>query len=272
VAVAVSFALCLLGAAGARAAPPRIAATIDPQAPLFGDTATYVVVATVDPAVLERAVVTDVVTPFTRVAPVRVTRSVVDGEGRITVTETIACLSAPCIAGKRGAAIVLPHARVAAGGEVAESASVAVRLGSRVSAAEVSATDPSYRHPKGLPSKTLRFSPGAAVVVLVLLGVALLAAGGMALFAPLLRSRTQGRSAGAVDAQERAARLLRESAGRTQSDRRRAAALAARVVAEPSISGDAAVVAWSRPEPGPPDAVVLADRLESSRGGGRASG
>ena len=62
----------------------------------------------------------------------------------------------------------------------------------------------------------------------------------------------------------------RESAGRTQSDRRRAAALAARVVAEPSISRDAAVVAWSRPEPGPPDAVVLADRVESSRGRGRA--
>jgi len=259
-------ALCLALAAGADAAGPAITAQVTPASPLFGDTATYVVTATVDQAALESARIVDGVAPFTRVAPARVTRSVVGGAGRITVTETIACLSAPCVAGKRGAPIALPPARVAVGGSVAAAPRVAVTVGSRVTDAAVKAASPTFSRPASLPAPTYRVSPGAAEALLAVLGLGLVAVGAVVLTAPLRRRRAAQRRAVDADPRERAARLLRESVAREASDRRRAASLASRVVREPGLAGDAAAVAWSRPEPGAPEAVLLADRVESGSG------
>jgi hypothetical protein len=249
-------------AAAAQAAAPTVSATLTPANPLFGDTATYVVEATVDPAVLDAARIVDGVAPFTRVAPARVTRSVMDGVGHFTVTETIACLSAPCVAGKRGAAIELPPAQVAFAGSVAAAPRVQVHVGSRVSDAAVKAADPRFSRPTGLPRPSFRFSPGAAAALLALLGLALVAVGVLVLTAPLRRTRAASRGALPGDPRERAVRLLRESVGRDSRDRRRAASLASRVVGESDLADEAAAVAWARPEPRAPDAETLADRLE----------
>ena len=62
--------------------------------------------------------------------------------------------------------------------------------------------------------------------------------------------------------------LLRESATRDSEDRRRAASLASRVVRELELARSAAGIAWSRPDPGPPDATTLADRVEHADGRG----
>ena len=63
-----------------------------------------------------------------------------------------------------------------------------------------------------------------------------------------------------------ALRLLRESARRPAADRRRAADYVARAV--PRDRGDAAAeasrIAWSAPDPQPPEVVALADRVEGA--------
>jgi hypothetical protein len=259
-------AAALVAAPSAVAAQPTIDAHVDQAHPRFGDTFRYVVSATVDGSLLDRARVASDVVPFTRLGPTVERRSVTNGVGHITVTETIACLSAACLE-KRGGVVALPTARVAAGGEAAVARVVRVTVGSRVPAAAVKASDPSFRRPTVLPDPTYRVSPGAAAAVLAFLGVGLLGIGVVVLTAPLRRSRPVSRRVDDIDQRRRAVRLLRESAARDAGDRRRAASLASRVAGEPELARTAAGVAWSRPEPGPPDATTLADRVEHAAGG-----
>jgi hypothetical protein len=258
--------LALVAVPSAFAVAPTIDAEVDQANPRFGDSFGYVVTATVDGSLVGSARISNDVAPFTRLGPTVERRSVSDGVAHITVTEPIACLSGACLEGRRGG-VVLPQARVSAGGEVAVAPRVEVTLGSRVSSAAVKASEPVFRRPAGLPSLTYRVSPSSAATVLALLGIGLVAAGAIVLTAPLRRSRADRRRAIDIDQRERAVRLLRESATRDAEDRRRAASLASRVVGEPELARTAAGVAWSRPEPGPPEATRLADRVEHARGG-----
>ena len=259
-------ALALVAVPSAFAAAPTIDARVDQANPRFGDSFAYVVTATVDGSLVGSARISNDVAPFTRLGEAVERRSVSDGVGNITVTETIACLSAACLEGRRGG-VAFPPARVSAGGKVAVAPHVEVTVGSRVTSAAVKASEPVFRRPAGLPSPTYRVSPSAAAIVLALLGIGLLAAGASVLTAPLRRSRADRRQAIDIDQRERAVRFLRESATRNADDRRRAANLASRVVGEPELARTAAGVAWSRPEPGPPDATTLADRVEHAADG-----
>ena len=254
--------LLLVPAPAAFAAAPTIEARVHPAAPRFGDTFAYVVTAMVAAGDLDSARIVDAVAPFTRVSPAVESRSIVRGVGRLTVTESIACVSAACLPRANGAPVALPRARVIAGGEIAVAPRVKVAVGTRASAAAVKATNPAFRRPEGLPGPTFRFSPSPATVLLALLGVGLLVVGATVLTAPLRQSRAEQRRTEQVDPRDRAVRLLRESATRDAPDRRRAASLASRIVGEPDLARTAAGVAWSRPEPGPPDATTLADRVE----------
>ena len=138
-----------------------------------------------------------------------------------------------------------------------------VRVGTRVPAPEVSAAEPPFTRPHELPGVGYRVSPAAIEASLVAVGVVLLVAAALGIAVPVVRRRREtARAAGAADPVARAVRLLRESAGRDAPDRRRAAGLASRVVDRPDLSLDAATIAWSRPEPGPPDATSLAERVE----------
>ena len=258
-------AAAFVAAPSAVAAQPTIDASVDQAHPRFGDSFRYVVTATVDASIVNGARLASDVAPFTRIRPTVEKRSTTNGVGHVTVTQTIACLSAACLE-KRGGVIALPRARVSAGGEVATAPVVAVTVESRVGAVAVKAPDPSFRRPRALPGPTYRISPGIAAALLALLGVGLLA-GAAVLAAPLLRSRVDRRRVVDADQRRRAVRLLRESAARDAGDRRRAASLAARVVGEPELARTAAGIAWARPEPGPPDATTLADRVEQAAGG-----
>ena len=259
-------AAAFVAAPSAAAAQPTIDARVDQAHPRFGDSFRYAITATVDGSLVDGARVTSDVAPFTRIGPTVEKRSTTNGVGHVTVTETIACLSAACLE-KRGGVIALPRARVSAGGEVATAPVVPVTVESRVAAAAVKASDPSFRRPTALPDPTYRMSPGVAAALLALLGVGLRGGGAVVLAAPLLRSRVDRRRVADVDQRERAVRLLRESATRDAGDRRRAASLASRVVGEQELARTAAGVAWSRPEPGAPDATTLADRVEHAAGG-----
>lgn len=260
-------AVVLVAAPAAFAASPTIDARIAPASPRFGDTFAYVVTASVDASRLATARVVAEVAPFTRMGAAVESRSSTNGVGHITVTESLACLAAACLGRSIGAAVALPRARVSAGGQVATTPRVEVAVGSRVGATAVKATEPAFRRPEGLPSSTFRVSPTAATLLLGLLGLVLLALGAIVLSAPLRRVRGENRQAVDVDQRKRAARLLRASAARDSADRRRAASLASRVVGEPGLARAAAGVAWSRSEPGPPDATTLADRVEHAPSG-----
>jgi hypothetical protein len=260
--------LALLVPAGAEAAVPAttaaasISATAQPSSPLFGDTFAYVIRVTTPEATADAAQIASYVAPFTRLAPTRVTRAVSNGVATITVTETLACLAVRCLPPKLGGDVLLPAPRVTVSGASVTAKPVAVRVGSRVTAAEVKARKPAFSRPASLPAATTSFDPALAAAGLAVLGVALVVLGLAVLLAPLRRRRAGARVGAEVDPVERAARLLRESAGRDAPDRRRAAALASRVAGDQPLSADAAIVAWSRPEPAPPDAATLADRLE----------
>jgi hypothetical protein len=258
--------LAALGAAtatGAFAAPPSIIATADPASPLFADPFSYVVVVKTPAADAARVRIRDDVGPFARVAPTHTTRSVSKGVATTTVTETLACLTAACMSSSPdGRSVSLPPARAVLDGATTTAIPVIVRVGTRVPSSEVTARQPPFRRPRALPAAGYRVSPGTLEVALVVTGVLLLGVAVLGIAVPILRRRQKGRAATEADPVTRAVRLLRESAERDAADRRRAAGLAARVVDRPDLSLDAATVAWSRPEPAPPDATSLADRVE----------
>ena len=252
------------------AAPPTIDARVDQANPRFGDSFGYVVTATVDGSLVGGA---RIVQRRRTVHAARRRRSSGDrssnGVGHITVTETIACLSAACLEERRrsrrpaaapasrpgGEVAVAPRVEVTVGSRVSRSGREGVGAGrsggpaacrarptaSRPSVAATRARAPRRRPPRRRRGRAHRLRSADRV--------------------PIGAGRSTSTSA------ERAVRLLRESATRDAADRRRAASLASRVVGEPELARTAAGVAWSRPEPGPPDATTLADRVEHAAGG-----
>jgi hypothetical protein len=81
--------------------------------------------------------------------------------------------------------------------------------------------------------------------------------------------RVAGRApASQHDRLARALRLVRESAGRGGSDRRRALDLLAETLEERAAARveETTRLAWAAPEPAPEDAVALADEVESALG------
>jgi hypothetical protein len=117
-------------------------------------------------------------------------------------------------------------------------------------------------HPSGAPSR-------AAIVAFVLLAIVCVAAAALLLAPGVKRRRTTDSGDRLQSGLEHALRLLRESARRPVSDRRRAADYVARA-AETRGSGvavvDATRVAWSKHDPQPPEVTALADRVETTLG------
>ena len=137
-----------------------------------------------------------------------------DGVAHITVTETIACLSAACLEGA-GRGVALPRARVSAGGEVAvaprrRSAGRFARRAPRPSKASRAGRSGGPTSP---PSPTYRVSPSVAAAC---------SPSSASVSSPSARSCSRLRSGDRaptapgdrVDQRERAVRLLRESATR----------------------------------------------------------
>ena len=195
-------AAAFVAAPSAVAAQPTIDARVDQAHPRFGDSFRYVVTATVDGSLVNGARVASDVAPFTRIGPTVEKRSTTNGVGHVTVTETIACLSAACLE-KRGGVIALPQGTRLGGrrgchrpcrpgdGGVARGRSGGQGVGPVVPAA-----------PRACPAATYRISPGVAAAVLALLGVGLLA---------VRRDRARG-SAAPVAGRSRAASSTSTSA------------------------------------------------------------
>ena len=194
--------------------------------------------------------------PFAPLGPPRIERS-----GDVAVaTQRFACLGLECAPGARAVTVQLPPVRVDG---AAAGPGRSLRVVPRVPAEAVELSEPPFRRTTAPGSPSWRIDPGTAAALAVVAAVAL-ALGALLLIASELRRRRAPQLARA-DALTRALQLVRESAGRAADDRRRAAGLLARVLAERGakpLAETAAAVAWSPPQPPPAAADKLAHDVE----------
>jgi hypothetical protein len=259
--------VALVAAPASSGAAPVIRSSVSPATPAFGDPFTYTVTVSVPAARSESTTVATDVGLLTRVASAKTTRSVEHGIALVVVTERLACLAESCVDRASGRSIAIPSARVRVGAAEYRGAPVSVQIRTRVPDDAVRARKPAFLRPSGVSPVTARVDPGRLRGALVAAGCVLLVGGLGALTLPVFRRRAPRKPAGRADPLRRAIRLLRDSTGRNDADRRRAASHVGRLVGETTLAADAARVAWSRPEPGIDDVTDLADRAERTARG-----
>jgi hypothetical protein len=238
---------------------------VEPASVGVGDAFTYVVEVRVDTETLDARTVRVIADTgsFATIGPSRSSRS----SGRIRLVQTLACLDRACAPLDGAREIRLPAPRATASRASATAAPVSVRVAPRVPASAVDAPRAEYRRETALPAPTSFAAAGWAGGLAALVALALVLTA-VALILLELRPRPSGPEA-TQNRLARALRLLRESAGRSEPDRRRAAGLLARVLvdrgADP-LADEATRVAWSEHRPGPPDAETLAAHVEGTFG------
>jgi hypothetical protein len=255
--------------------PLAATATVDPPTALFGDRIT----ARADVVVDGRRVDPDTVrldadfAPFALAAPVRRTVTESGDATSIAYRYDLLCLTEACVPAKDSTRLQLPDAHVRARLHDGTASDVALAwpaldIARRVPAADFSTTrSPKWRARTDLPAATYRTDPIRLANALTLAAV-LLAALGLGLGVWELE-RNRRRRLRRVEARSLLAHtldLVRQSTARGADDRRKALALLARVLSrEPvdgRLAGDAARLAWSRPEPSPAGVEALADEVE----------
>jgi hypothetical protein len=142
----------------------------------------------------------------------------------------------------------------ACAGRTVSVGGVTVSVLARVTPKQVAAVKPAYRAPTAVPASS---GPGLASVLL-LLAAGLSAAVAAAL---VVAERRQRSDEAPVDRLRRALRLVRESAGRSPRDRRRALDLLAATLGEAPPAAHATRLAWARPEPEPDATLAVADEV-----------
>ena len=204
--------------------------------------------------------------PFAALGDQLVTRT----ERAIRVEQRLTCLDAGCVPHRGARAVALPPAyargRRRAGGRAQVAASpVTVSVVPRVPESALQAGRAPYRLETALPpasgaARRLAVGAGLAAALFVLFGLALAA------HATTRRRPRAAPMRPREDPLDRALRLLRESAARGASDRRRAADLVARVVrarGARSLADEATRVAWSPEPPESQTATSLAEQAEA---------
>ena len=133
---AAMLAVVLAGAPTGAAATPALTGTVVPGAPQFGDSFAYTVVLELPAATqdAERSLSAPVA-PFTSVAPSRVTRSSSEGTTRVSVVQTLACLTVDCVPQREARSVTLPAARARVEGVTLVADRVTVRVRPRVAPA-----------------------------------------------------------------------------------------------------------------------------------------
>ncbi len=201
--------------------------------------------------------------PFVAAAPPRRSRS--DGGKLVRIEQRLLCLDRACAPDRRSRVVSVPRVRVVSGGVRTLGAPAAVTLVPHVPEAAVKAARARYRadstvRAAGAPWRT-------TVAALVVLAIASLLAATLILTRRARRSAaTAAGGIGREGGLAYALRLLRESARRPAPDRRRAADYVARAVRHDrgDTAAEASRVAWSAPDPQPPEVVALADRVEGA--------
>ena len=244
--VCVMAVLAVAGEAAAAEQLPRIDAQA-PRSVRFADAFDYVVVATVPAATAATARLTADVGPFSVVESTPLQRTRRGDAVVLRLARRLACVQEGCVGNDRTARTVLP-------GPLLESASGAVRGRPTVVAVEGRVPPFSVRRPTpdafradtAVPPLDGR-SPTTAMTVLAAIALLSLVS---AVAAVVVATRRRRRAD--VDALARAVRLVRESAGRPEPDRRRAADLLARVAGtrdRGGLAAEARRIAWAPPDP-----------------------
>jgi hypothetical protein len=248
-------------------ATPTVRAEVEPAAVGVGDSLTYVVEARLDRHGLDAGsahIVADT-GPFVQVGPASTTRSTDGPFVVVRLEQRLACLDLACAPVDRRRAIRLPAARVIAaraGGALTATRAtpVAIVVDPRLSAAAVRSGSPPYRQQTALPAPTHNAGQMYSLLLVVSAALAFVAVS-LAVLALWPQAAGHAREAELP----RALRLLRESATRPPSDRRRAAGLVSRVVGAAgakSLADDAGHIAWSATSPEPARTDALAERAE----------
>jgi hypothetical protein len=249
--------MAVLAVAGEAAAAEQLP-RIDAQAPRsirFADDFDYVVVATVPAATAATARLTADVGPFSVMESTPLERTRRGDAVVLRLARRLTCVQEGCLGNDRTARAVIP-------GPLLESASGAVR--GRPTVVAVEGRVPPFSLPRPTPFPGPRpmrdpFRADTAVPPLdgrspttamtALAAVALLSlVSAVALVAVAIRQRRRAD----VDELARAVRLVRESAGRPEPDRRRAADLLARVAGardRDGLAAEARRTAWAPPDP-----------------------
>jgi hypothetical protein len=200
--------------------------------------------------------------PFVAAAPPRRSRS--DGGRLVRIEQRLLCLDRACEPDRRSRLVSLPRVRVVSGGAPTLGARVAVTVVPHVPEAAVKASRAQYR-----VDSTVR-APGApwrtTFAALMVLAIAALLAAALMLIRRARPAAAGVGSLGRPGGLAHALRLLRESARRPVPDRRRAADYVARAVSceRGDAAAEASRIAWSAPDPQPPEVVALADRVEGA--------
>ena len=258
-------------AGSAAGAPLRVVASLDPGAVLYGDPVTAEVEVDYEPQTVEPASI--------RVQPSFIPYVVSSAPvvqhvraGVVRFRYSLLCVTDGCLPTKGPRLLQLERVTVTglAGTRTVTAAASwpTLRISSRLAASDVSG-GVRFRNPATPPSPEYRVAPGplsagliAAAALCVLVGTAL---AGRELARLFPRSRTRR-----LSPLELAIAYVRDSARRSDSDRRRALELLAEAVGnqgEPAAAAAAAETAWSKPPPTPAGATELADRAAGLRRG-----
>lgn len=261
--------LALAPIAGAASAID-VRAVVDQRSVGFGDPFQYTVEARSSSDTLR--VIADA-GPFAVVAAPRTSRSRSGGTTVVRVEQTLVCLDRGCIPDAHPRTVLLPAARAISADGNAAAPAASITLVPRVPASAVAAARAVYRRQVDVPPPSTPISMGAAAALLAAAAVVLAALASLLAWRQVRRRRVglpiRGRFVGGLAL---ALRLLRESAGRSVPDRRRAADYAGRAAAArggSQLADDASRIAWAPPDPEPADVGALAERIETALGSGQ---
>ncbi len=250
-------------------APVTVRATLDREIVEFGDAVTADVTVLLDRrAVGSRDVrVHENLAPLTQLGHTSVTRTTRGHLLAVTYSARASCLDQRCIGAGTSKQVVLAPVRIEIPGlgKHTEATWPALRVRTRVLAADLARPHPPLRSDPTPPPVTYRFEPArlarvlqVAAAVLAAAGV-LLAGGTAAAF-----SRNRRRQAARLTGLDRALALAREAEGRPTPDRRRALGLLARLLGsrDPRLAAEADDLGWSAPAPTPDALAELVTQVE----------
>jgi hypothetical protein len=240
-------------------APVVVHASFEPPTGEFGDavTAHLVVLLDRDSVVPSTLKLSDDIAPLTQLGLPRTTRLT---RGRLTVLSVElrgVCLTLPCVAQSGQTAVRLPRVSLAVSsrdGRVLHAQAVwpALRIHSRVTAADLAPASPTFRADSAPPAPSYRIEPSTLALLLDVAAAILVAAGvALATYQLLLVERRRRRTAVRGGELELAIRLARQSESRPEPDRRRALGLLARLLDARAggLAAAASDLAWSKRKP-----------------------
>ena len=256
--VVAALAAFVIASGSEAAGPPPGIEVSAPRSVGFADAFDYVVEATVPPSHADTAELTADVGPFTVLDAEPVARAVRGDAIVIRLARRLACMDDGCVGRAGSLRTVLPApVLVSVTGSVTGRPTV-VRVDGRVAPSSVRPAPDVFQADTTVPPTSGTSATRVAVALTATAVAALLGA-------LLLLVSMRGRAAAAGDDPlVRAIRLLRESAGRPEVDRRRAADLLARTAADRDrspLAADATRIAWA---PSPPTARTVAELVASA--------